>query len=188
MRIFGHNCRFGIYNGNTGETRMYDARNVANKLIDRSIKDDNPLTPLQIIKLTYFCHGWTLGFYGEPLIIQNVEAWRNGPVIGDVYRALSNYGRDPVGELIPNVKMEPFTFRAQSVIDLVYVNYGNKSGAQLWKWTHEDGTPWHQVWDEDADRRWNEHHERTFIDDKLIGSYFSGIIKDVSSKRLSSHE
>ncbi len=55
---------------------MYDARNVANQLIDRSIRDGNSLTPLQIIKLVYFCHSWMLGFHGVPLVTQRVEAWK----------------------------------------------------------------------------------------------------------------
>ena len=77
----------------------HDARAVANNLIEMS--GEGPLTPLQIIKLTYICHGWMLGLYGRPLVKQNVKAWTYGPVIPDVYRALKTYRANPVTPRIP---------------------------------------------------------------------------------------
>ena len=56
---------------------MHDARVIANALISRH--GVNTLTPLQVQKLTYLCHGWTLGLYSQPLSRQQVEAWRWGP-------------------------------------------------------------------------------------------------------------
>ena len=34
----------------------HDARSIANRLIDAGCAAGKPLTPLQIIKLVYFCH------------------------------------------------------------------------------------------------------------------------------------
>ena len=49
----------------------HDARAVANSLIEKSQEEGNLLTPLQIIKLVYFCHGWMLALYKRPLIKQS---------------------------------------------------------------------------------------------------------------------
>ena len=70
----------------------HDARSVANSLIEKSIEAGSCLTPLEIIKLVYFCHGWMLGLYRRPLIKQNVQAWRYGPVVADVYHCLKQHG------------------------------------------------------------------------------------------------
>lgn len=167
---------------------MYDARNVANRLIQRSIVDENELTPLQIIKLTYFCHGWSLAFYDEPLIYQNVEAWENGPVVYDVYRALKYSGREPVGELIRGVKPQQLSPKAIDMIDFVYNHYGQMSGAQLWNWTHEPGTPWHDVWNDDVQKQWVEQSIPTYIKDDLIADYFRGFVDKVKSEQASDDE
>ena len=50
------------------------------------------LTLLQILKMTYLSHGYTLAITGKPLIYNKVEAWKYGPVIPIVYNALSKYG------------------------------------------------------------------------------------------------
>ena len=63
------------------------ARAVANEFIHLAKADGRSLTPLQLIKLTYIAHGWMLTLYGRPLIVDEVEAWKYGPVIPDLYQA-----------------------------------------------------------------------------------------------------
>ena len=65
----------------------HDARAVANRLLQLAEEDGNQLTVMQILKLVYFCHAWTLALYDRPLIEQPIEAWRYGPVIPDVYHS-----------------------------------------------------------------------------------------------------
>lgn len=123
----------------------HDARAVANTLIDRSLEDGNPLTPLQIIKLVYFCHGWMLGLYNRPLINQEVQAWRYGPVVADVYRGLREYGDNPVLGPMPAPR-EEFDDMESDLIRQVYEKYGGLNGITLSRLTHAPGTPWDQVW------------------------------------------
>lgn len=126
----------------------HDAQAVANSLIVRSLKDGNPLTPLQIIKLVYFCHGWMLGLYGRGLIRQQIQAWRYGPVIADVYHALKRYRDNPVRDHI-DVPTEEFDELESDVIGQVYEKYGGLNGITLSRLTHAPGTPWDQVWSQE---------------------------------------
>ena len=123
----------------------HDARDVANKLIDYAIDEGVPLTPMQVQKLTYFCHAWMLGLYDEPLVKQNIEAWQYGPVIRDVYVSLRRYGRSPVTRLI-KCRKEQYDKDEMSLIREVWRKYGHLSGPHLSTLSHEEGTPWHGVW------------------------------------------
>lgn len=120
----------------------HNALSVANLLISKGVEQENCLTPLQVIKLTYFCQGWMLGLYGRPLFRQAIEAWRYGPVVADVYYALKHYGKDSVRCVIPGVTEANLDELESDIVDQVYDCYGNMGGWELSRLTHMMGTPW----------------------------------------------
>lgn len=126
-------------------TGTHDARAIANALIRRGIKRKQPRDPLQVIKLTYLCHGWMLGLYHRPMSTQPVLAWRYGPVIPVVYHEVKRYGRKPVRSLI-RWQDEGFDGLEDDLIEQVFDAYGQFSGIDLSMMTHAEGTPWHQIW------------------------------------------
>ena len=106
----------------------HDARAVANSLIEKGRDANRPLTPLQIIKLVYFCHGWMLGLYHKPLIEQDVEAWLYGPVVAEVYRGLKKYGGHPVTTTM-DVPKEEFD---ETEADLIEQSTRNMALSTVW--------------------------------------------------------
>ena len=80
---------------------MHDARSVANEFIRLGIESKKPFTHMQIQKLAYFAHAFTLALYDRPLTNQRFEAWRYGPVSSAIYYSLSRFSGEPVGEIIP---------------------------------------------------------------------------------------
>lgn len=144
---------------------LHDAKAVANYLIAKSIEEKKPLTPLQIMKLVYFCHGWQLGLYREPLIRQAVEAWRYGPVVADVYHSLKDYGASPV---TAKLRVPPVAFEEneKTLVDEVYKKYGGLNGIELMQLTHAPGTPWADVWN-------RTHEENAIISDALIEKHYA---------------
>lgn len=126
-------------------TRTHDARAVANFLIRSGIDGAKPRDPLQLIKLTYLCHGWMLGLYHRPLSAQPVEAWRYGPVIPDVYHGLKRYGNKPVS-IVQDFPSSDFEELEADLIQQVFDAYLDFTGIQLSQLTHARGTPWHQIW------------------------------------------
>ena len=149
---------------------MHDARAVANWLIEKAKKGGNPLTPLQVIKLVYFAHGWTLAFFGRPLFRQPVEAWPYGPVIADVYHALKQYHADPIDHVIPGVPEARFYEEETDVIQQVYDVYGSLDGVRLSALTHHDGSPWQKTV--------QQHGRGSVIDSELIESHFRDLVDD----------
>ncbi|HEV8416453.1 MAG TPA: type II toxin-antitoxin system antitoxin SocA domain-containing protein [Bryobacteraceae bacterium] len=117
----------------------HDAKRVADYILWLSEK--NPVTPMQLLKLVYMCHGWMLGLYGRPLVSDRIEAWPYGPVIPRLYQANKHYGSGFIGER-PSAEPVGFLPDEVSVMHQVWRAYGNFTGLQLSALTHKPGTPW----------------------------------------------
>ncbi len=128
---------------------MYSAIAVANAFIELGIKNNNPLTHLQIQKLVYITQGFNLAITDEPLFNQDIAAWPHGPVIPVLYKKLKKFGRSSVTDKITlrvddrEVEKSSFTYR---LIETVYDKYKNFSGGQLSSMTHKVNTPWAIAW------------------------------------------
>ena len=70
----------------------YDPKAIANYFLDLARAQEKALTPLKIQKLVYFANGWHLAIKGVPLINEQVEAWRFGPVIPSLYTHFERMG------------------------------------------------------------------------------------------------
>lgn len=149
---------------------MHDARNVANRLISLAHDAPRKITPMQAMKLVYFCHAWMLALLHEPLIEQPVEAWRYGPVVPDVYRSLRRYGGEPVSRLIPGLPDESFDENEEAIITQVSEKYGVLSGGRLSAMTHAPGTPWHTIW--------KRYGRNAVIPDPLIEEYYERLARE----------
>ncbi len=121
---------------------MYDVLTVADAILKIAKSKGVSLTPMQLMKLVYIAHGWSLGLRGIDLFRNRIEAWQYGPVMPDLYHATKQFGRNPiplhmVGEGPPPVSMEDVDFLTD-----VFDKYGHLSGPQLSYLTHQSGTPW----------------------------------------------
>jgi len=74
----------------------YDPRVVANLILD--IRDELNLetTNLELQKLLYFSHAFSLNRFDVPLVSGFFEAWKNGPVNPAVYRAFKEFVGSPI--------------------------------------------------------------------------------------------
>jgi uncharacterized phage-associated protein len=105
---------------------------------------------MQIMKLVYIAHGWSLAVRHRPLITDRIEAWKYGPVIPDLYQAVKEYGSAPVtapvrAGLFSGPAVEP-NEEERAFVERVYNLYRGFNAIQLSAMTHEPGTPWSQTW------------------------------------------
>lgn len=127
----------------------YSATTVANRFIELAAERGDQLTPMQVIKLVYIAHGWTLSLLGHELVVESVEAWQYGPVIPSLYQRLKAFGR---GKITHSIKPGIFDRNSEiaeaddALIWQVYAKYGQLSGVQLSHLTHRVGTPWHTIY------------------------------------------
>ncbi len=125
---------------------MHDSNRIANRLLELATAAGDTLTPMQILKLVYICHGWMLGLYGVPLIRDEVQAWKYGPVIPRLYNSVNSFRDQPViGPLPVRGDQEPLVHQEENVIRQTYEIYGQKSGPALSRLTHQMGSPWAQT-------------------------------------------
>src|SRR5688572_13625678 len=74
----------------------YDARQVANHMLDRADQNGIVVTNLAINKLVYFAHGIYLADFSKSLIKNSFEAWQFGPVVQVLYDAFKTFGNAPI--------------------------------------------------------------------------------------------
>lgn len=146
-------------------SQVYSSRSVANYLLKCASKSGG-LDALQTMKLTYIAHGFMLGLHDDPLIEDDVEAWKYGPVVRPVY-ALLPYGPAPIAGPLSD-EMPRFKPRDQHLVDAVFESYGNLSGLYLSNLTHKPDTPW--------DLTWKRFGKNAIIPRELIAEHYSRVI------------
>lgn len=132
----------------------YDARAIANEFIKRAQRDNKPLTNMQLQKLPYIAHGWSLAILGTPLIAVQPEVWPYGPVYRGLYKTLSRYGSGSIDDFIhendptldgrfrgDEIRSE-LTLNEEHLLDRVWAIYGGLEGWQLSALTHQKNSPW----------------------------------------------
>lgn len=149
------------------DTCRHPARQVANALLKLAAEAGETLTPMQLIKLVYLCHGWMLGLHGRPLITEPVEAWAYGPVVRDLYDAVKKYRSGPVTEQLLVATAPDFDEVETDTIRQTYEQYGKFSGPALSRLTHMPHSPWSVTYDKLG--------QNAGISNDLIQDHFAGL-------------
>lgn len=160
----------------------YISSTVAGYFIEKSNKEEAPLSVLQLVKLTYIAHGWNLALYDVPLISDRIEAWKYGPVMPFLYSFLKgfNFTKDDLVEdfLIEEAScIKPIH---RELLNKVYVKYNRISGEELTSLMHQEGTPWCKVWD-------NEAGKDNLIEDADTKAYYLTQINKINFDALSEY-
>lgn len=147
-----------------------DSRVVANKILQSAWDQGLSLTKMQLIKLVYFVHGWSLVLLDSPAVEDMPQAWQRGPVYPKLYRALSNYRSQPVNQLLADKQTQlPFNGELENdgqgrLIADITGSYGGIHAFVLSEKTHADGTPW--------DLTFNTLGQYAEIDESLMDAHF----------------
>jgi len=170
----------------------YDPKAIANYFLDLADSHHQALSPMKIQKLIYYANGWCLAIKGQPLINEQVEAWRFGPVIPSIYRELREFGNKPITGRATDVHYEKnpagdgYTVKCstpsvnddemqaeftKSLLDKIWEVYEGYSASQLSNMTHAIGSPWHKVYTQYGGML----PKGTDIPIETIGEFFSGL-------------
>ncbi|MDA7953183.1 MAG: DUF4065 domain-containing protein [Nitrosopumilus sp.] len=118
-------------------------------------------TPMQVLKLAFLSHGYTLAIREEPLFVEEIQAWKYGPVIPALYEALRVHGGAPVQHLYscktpvisPDLDKrleelgEMFHPDSLAIVKKTVESFGDYKAFQLSYITHMEGSPWKTAYD-----------------------------------------
>ena len=132
-----------------GKKEGHNPLAIANHFVEKAAMAGRPLSILHLVKLVYLAHGWCLGYTGKPLISSQIEGWRHGPVVREVYRAFRPQGIHnialPATDADGETHKAPLSEKEQEIVDKVYNAYSPLSAFALSALTHARGTPWAQT-------------------------------------------
>jgi uncharacterized phage-associated protein len=147
------------------------ATTVADEILKIAKRRDTSLTPMQLMKLVYIAHGWSLAILNRDLFSDRIEAWKYGPVIPTLYQATKRFGREPIpSHLIEDDEPSPLEHDVQEFLEDVFSKYGHLSGINLSNLTHRPGSPW--------DQRFRDGEINIEIPDDLIREHYLGKLND----------
>ncbi|MFK0336355.1 Panacea domain-containing protein [Agrobacterium deltaense] len=133
----------------------YDGRAVANFILDFCNGRGRNVTHLDLQKIIYFCHVWSLIRLEMPLIRHKFEAWEYGPVLPYLYREFKSFERAPITtrarEIDPltgvkKVVAYSFNDTTEALLSEVVDFYSRIRTGNLVELSHVEGGPWYKVW------------------------------------------
>jgi uncharacterized phage-associated protein len=150
--------------------------------------------------LVYIAHGWNLALRGEPLVSDDIEAWKYGPVMPELFSLLKIQIEKrgiPAGESINDAAVYssdmPLSITdreinpsIQILLNKVYVRFRDLTGQELSALTHETDTPWYRIWDngEGRDRKIEDADTKAYYEKKINREQFDSYSQfaSISSK------
>ncbi len=118
---------------------MLSANDVASVIIARSAPW---LDAMSLQKFLYYVQAWHLAITDEPLFEEHFKAFRDGPVVYEVWQARKDQQtRRASDQTTDDIMIDD---AASDLIDLVLTTYGSMSGEELSALTHVEA-PWRQA-------------------------------------------
>jgi uncharacterized phage-associated protein len=132
----------------------FDARGVANLMLDMGDQRGRAFTNLVLQKLLYFAHARCLVASGKPLLTGYFEAWQYGPVHPTVYQSFRQAGHSTINfrahrtDLLTgrqSLVSPPDSPLAHDIVEFVVDTYGRLPVRRLVAISHAPEAPWHYV-------------------------------------------
>lgn len=127
----------------------YAAKEVANYVVSYCFQQGCPISNLKLQKMLYFL--WVEYFKqtGDELYMDEICAWRLGPVVPEVYYAFCSYAGTPI-----NLKLPSNIDDSDKVcLDKVIQEYLPMAASTLVDKTHQAGKPWDIVYQDGIGNR-----------------------------------
>lgn len=153
--------------------KTQSALEVADYILLKASERDIAITPMKLQKLLYFAHGWMLGVYKRPLIKEQFEAWKHGPVVRTLFDTAKSYGSNYIDRLLVTTNTKELEGKIdkyeEKIIDFTIDMYGQFSALELSELTHRENTPWEFTY--------TMYGLNAKISNNQLEVYFDGLLK-----------
>lgn len=129
---------------------MYPVLELAKYIVAKCIKDNHPISNLQLQKILYYIQREFLQKLGRKAFSEGIQAWPFGPVVPDVYYYFCGAGAmpiwicdDPSEEVIQSIPPEE-----RQIIDGIIETKRLLNPWDMVADTHRQGGAWESVYDD----------------------------------------
>lgn len=144
---------------------MYNCFDIAKYFIDLAREEDRGIDPMKLLKLTYIAYGYYLAFFDKSLFSNQIQAWKYGPVIPELYYVIKPFGYNNVNPLVLDLHTKnKISDEDKKFLKSLWDAYKNVSGIGLSELTHQENTPWHKTF--------NLNFSNIKIDNAVIKDYY----------------
>jgi len=143
-----------IQTDNETHTSPYSVLAVANEFLNLGSRDLIPVSPMKIQKLLYMAHAYHLCKHNRPLVNEEFEVWKFGPVLPGLYHKCKHFDQTEIKGFLVYAdhdfgKAEPERVPKDDVdaiesINAIWDQFGKYDPMVLSKWTHVRNGPWDQ--------------------------------------------
>ena len=132
---------------------MYTALELSRYIIQKCVREQQPISNLQLQKILYYIQKEFLQQRRERAFAEEIEAWQFGPVVPDVYYSYCGFGSMPLTINYPNeIQLAP--------VDIAMIDGIVEAKRVLKPWelvveTHKDGGAWDVIYENGL----GNHHE-----------------------------
>ena len=114
----------------------YNANEVALWILTEAKRQGILMTHMKLQKLLYYAQAYSIAMTGKPLFTNDIQAWKHGPVIPDVYHSFSKYGNSTITDFQDAVIPENWT----ALISALIHDKGYMTAYELSDMTHREPT------------------------------------------------
>ena len=121
---------------------MYKAMELSTYIVSKCIKEDCPISNLQLQKILYYIQKAFLN-RGDRAFSDNIEAWQFGPVVPNVYDHYCGYGAMPIS--FSSIKYD-VAKEDKQLIDSIVESKRVLAPWDLVEETHKKGGAWDKTY------------------------------------------
>ena len=114
----------------------YNANEVALWILTEAKRQGILMTHMKLQKLLYYAQAYSIAMTGEPLFNNDIQAWKHGPVVPDVYHSFRKYGNS----IITDFQDTDIPENLASLIFAIIHDKGYMTAYELSNMTHNEPT------------------------------------------------
>ena len=121
---------------------------LSNNILKRAFKEDIPVSPMKLQKILYFVSCEYVKATDCELLSEDFCVWQYGPVLPSVYNEFRSFRGNKITEYAKDANGDSFIYNEltspnlKAAIDRVWTFFKQRSGPDLSRITHEDGSGW----------------------------------------------